>query len=823
MDTSRNVRHLNRLPALPWSRARPLATIVELQNLNQPLPTTTALFEHLADAVYLLDPASSKIIWGNRCAWESLGLTREQVLDHSVLSLQMDVTGLPAWSDIADVIRATPCYTFVGRHLHAQGHEVPVEVNTTRFVDQGREYFLSVARDISRRTALEGELKKRENQHWFALNEAMDGLWDWDVVTNEVFFSPQLKRMLGYGPEEMAPELTTWSQNIHPDDAARVLDIMREHLDGRRARYDAEYRLRDRNGSWRWVVDRGRVCERDASGAPTRVVGMVQDVTREREARHALARSEEEQRTLIAALPDVVMRLDRHGRHLFVSESISTLGPFTPADIVGRTHHDLGLPEHLCHYWEDSIRRVFDTGHAVDDRFEMPLADGPHQFSWRVVPDRDPTSGVRTVLAICRDITESSNAEAELARHRHHLEELVNERTAALAEAKASAEAANRAKTRFLAHMSHELRTPLAGIIGMTSLARQQAGDARLVEQLGMVERASHHLLHLINDILDLSKIEAERMVLERMPYRLGGVFDSLEPLAGHRAADKGLAFALEIEPGLAAQWLFGDPLRLKQVVLNLVDNAIKFTAAGRVAVRVLQPPAGDGAQRLRLEVQDTGIGIDPEDMERLFAPFEQADNSTTRRFGGTGLGLAISRQLVQMMGGVLEVQSHPGLGSMFWFELPLQPAPAGPDEAREPSPEALRESLRDLVLRRGKVEPLLVAEDDPVSREISTMLLRLAGFEVDVACDGQEAVELASRRRYAMVLMDMQMPRLNGLEATRRIRETGASRSALIVALTANAFDEDRLRCLEAGMDDYLSKPVQAVLLYEKLLWLLG
>ena len=790
--------------------------------MHPPLPTSTALFEHLADAVYLLDPVTSNIVWGNRCAWESLGLTREQVLDHSVLSLQMDVTGLPAWSDIAEVIRATPCYTFVGRHRHADGHEVAVEVNTTRLVDQGREYFLSVARDISRRTAFEGELRKRENQLWFALNEAMDGLWDWDVRTNEVFFSPQLKRMLGYGPEEMAPELTTWSHNIHPDDASRVLSLIREHLDGRRARYEAEYRLRDRNGSWRWVVDRGRVCERDAAGLPTRVVGMVQDVTRERAAREALARSEEEQRTLIAALPDVVMRLDRHGRHLFVSENVNMLGPFTSADIVGRTHQELGLPEHLCRFWEDSIHRVFDSGHAVDERFEMPLADGPHQFNWRVVPDRDPASGVRTVLAICRDITEASSVEAELARHRHHLEELVTERTAALAEAKAAAEAANRAKTRFLAHMSHELRTPLAGIIGMTSLARQQAGDARLGAQLEMVERASNHLLHLINDILDLSKIEAERMVLERVAYRLGSVFDSLEPLGGHRAADKGLAFALEIEPDLADLWLFGDPLRVKQVVLNLVDNAIKFTSKGSVAVRVSRLPLQAGEPRLRLEVKDTGIGIEPEDIERLFAPFEQADNSTTRRFGGTGLGLAISRQLVQMMGGVLDVHSRPGQGSMFWFELPLQQAPAGHDEAAEPSPEALRETLRERVRHRGKVEPLLVAEDDPVSREISTELLRLAGFEVDVACDGQEAVELAAGRRYAMVLMDMQMPQLNGLEATRRIREAGASRSALIVALTANAFDEDRLRCLEAGMDDFLTKPVQALRLYEKLLWLM-
>lgn len=647
----------------------------EPENLHHPLPTTTALLEHLADAVYLLDPVTSNIVWGNRCAWESLGLTREQVLDHSVLSLQMDVTGLPAWSDIAEVIRATPCYTFVGRHRHAAGHEVAVEVNTTRFFDQGREYFLSVARDISRRTALEGELKKRENQLWFALNEAMDGLWDWDVTTNEVFFSPQLKRMLGYGPEEMAPELTTWSQNIHPDDAGRVLGIIREHLEGRRARYDAEYRLRDRNGNWRWVVDRGRVCERDEAGSPTRVVGMVQDVTREREAREALARSEEEQRTLIAALPDVVMRLDRHGRHLFVSENVSTLGPFTPADIVGRTHQELGLPEHLCRFWEDSIQHVFDSGRAVEERFEMPLADGPHQFNWRVVPDRDPASGVRTVLAICRDVTEASQAEAELARHRHHLEELVTERTAALAEAKAAAEAANRAKTRFLAHMSHELRTPLAGIIGMTGLARQQASDARLAGQLDMVERASHHLLHLINDILDLSKIEAREASLREEQVDLGGVVESCVRLMRERAARARLDLRAHVEADAPVVW--ADRIKLKQIVLNLLSNAVKFTPEnGRVEIETGM--TADGGSFIR--VRDTGIGMRAADIPIALQPFRQIESTLARAHQGTGLGLPLSLAIARMHGGTLDVESAPDLGTTVTLRLPAERSisPAG-------------------------------------------------------------------------------------------------------------------------------------------------
>ncbi|HET20496.1 MAG TPA: PAS domain S-box protein, partial [Chromatiales bacterium] len=243
------------------------------------LPSLHVLLGQMADAVYLLDPETSNILWCNRAAHEDLGLDADEVLNHSVLSLQKDVTGLPQWSEIAEVIRVTPCYTFVGRHRHKDGGEVPVEVNTTRFFDHGREYFLSVARNIGRRVALEHQLNARNAQLWFALNEAMDGMWDWDLATNHVFFSPQLKRMLGYGPDEMPPQVETWTESLHPEDREHVLFLMQEHLRGRRMHYEAEYRLRNRNGHFIWVHDRGKVCERDARGDPTRVVGMVQNIT----------------------------------------------------------------------------------------------------------------------------------------------------------------------------------------------------------------------------------------------------------------------------------------------------------------------------------------------------------------------------------------------------------------------------------------------------------------------------------------------------------------------------------------------------------------
>jgi diguanylate cyclase (GGDEF)-like protein/PAS domain S-box-containing protein len=243
------------------------------------LPDAETLFDHLADAVYLIDPVTSAIVWANRPAWASLGLSREDVLDHSVLSLQKDVHGLPQWSEIAEAIRGSDCFRFLGRHRHQAGHEVEVEVNTTHFTLGGRAYFLSVARDITNRVADQGSAHSREKQLWFALNEAVDGLWDWDVPSGHLFFSPQLKRMLGYGPEEMTPRLATWTDNLHPDDAARVRVALDEHMQGKRMRYEAEYRLRNRNGHYLWVHDRGRVCESDAQGRPTRLVGMLQDIS----------------------------------------------------------------------------------------------------------------------------------------------------------------------------------------------------------------------------------------------------------------------------------------------------------------------------------------------------------------------------------------------------------------------------------------------------------------------------------------------------------------------------------------------------------------
>ncbi len=416
------------------------------------------------------------------------------------------------------------------------------------------------------------------------------------------------------------------------------------------------------------------------------------------------------------------------------------------------------------------------------------------------------------------DIDERKRAQEELERYRQHLETLVAERTEALLQAKEAAETASRAKSAFLANMSHELRTPMNGILGMLSLARRRMSDPTGGEQLDKAQLAAKRLLTVLNDILDLSKIEAERLELDVQPLQLGPLLDGVIHLQAPQARDKGLNFAVDISPELATRPLLGDSLRLSQILLNLTGNAIKFTREGTVSIRVRSTGESAEALALRFEVCDTGIGIPPAVQSRLFTSFEQGDNSTTRQYGGTGLGLAICKRLVGLMQGEIGVESTEQRGACFWFTLPLgkgQPLPATDQAATASGTEAC---LR----RQHAGQRVLLVEDDPLNAEITSTLLQLFGLQVSLAGNGEEAVACAGREDYDLILMDMQMPVMNGLTATRTIRQGSRNRQTPILALTANAFDEDRQRCLEAGMNAHLAKPVIPETLAQLLLaWL--
>jgi len=557
------------------------------------------------------------------------------------------------------------------------------------------------------------------------------------------------------------------------------------------------------------------VAERAAELLSTNVQLRIELAERKR-AEEALRESEAMLNSLIEHLPiamlvDVGIEADEY--IVTMNREFTALFGYTLADVPDLRHWwPLAYPDETYREavraeWLKRAERAIATRGKIE---AMEVTVSCKDGSTRHVSVSLSSVGEKNIVTFV-DLT-------ELHRHRHQLEQLVEIRTRELAQALKQAEAASQAKSAFLANMSHELRTPMNAIMGMTDLALRRAGDPKQIDQLGKVKNASAHLLHVINDILDISKIEAERLRLEQVAFTLAETLKNVIGLIGPKATEKGLKLLVRLDEGLPGRRFSGDATRLGQILLNLTGNALKFTDRGAITVRVGVVEEGPDDVLLRWEIADTGIGISPEDQRKLFTAFEQADGSMTRKYGGTGLGLAISKRLVQMMGGEIGVDSRVGEGSTFWFTVRLARAGEGAAPAAASAGEDAETRLREGFAGAR----ILLAEDEPVNQEMARAMLEAAGLVVDLAEDGQQALQLARQNRYALILMDMQMPVLNGVDATRAIRADSLNTATPILALTASAFDEDRAICLAAGMNEHIAKPVESRVLYETLLtWL--
>ncbi len=543
---------------------------------------------------------------------------------------------------------------------------------------------------------------------------------------------------------------------------------------------------------------------------------LIRDVTERKRADEAVRKLSH----AVAQSAHGVVITDADARIEYVNQAIVEMTGYSREELMGRNPRMLGSGQTPAETYRDMWSELL-AGRPWQGEFVNRRKSGELNVeAVRISPVRQPDGTITHFLAIKEDVTERKQLEREVDAHRRNLETLVEERTREVAKLAAElqqraeqAELATRSKSAFLANMSHEIRTPISAILGMTHILRRGHASEAQQDRLGKIESSGRHLLGIINDILDISKIEAGKLQLEEVPVAVADLPANVASMLADRITSKKLRIVLETDP--VPRGLLGDPTRLTQALLNLASNAVKFTDRGTVAIRVRTLDEDDDTVSLRFEVEDTGCGVAADVQPRLFQVFEQADSSTTRRHGGTGLGLAIVRHLAEAMHGEVGVRSEPGAGSMFWFSVRLRKAPQGIASTLD---TRIRERAERHLQKHCAGMVALVVEDDPINREVAQLLLEQVGLQVELAADGEEAVAAAARRRYDLLVMDMQMPRLDGVAATRRIRALPGYAATPIVAMTANARAEDRADCLAAGMSEFVSKPVDPQVLYDTL-----
>jgi len=665
--------------------------------------------------------------------------------------------------------------------------------------EDGRvEKYISIRTDITARKLVAEDLRRTNERFELAAAAAGLGVWTWDVVTGEATWDAKSFAVFGRPPHATDSAADVWRSSVIADDRARRDEQIAEAVAGTRP-FDLDFRINVPGGGVRHVKSNARI-ERDAAGNALRMIGVHMDVTERRSAEIALRETSSLLTTVLASASEVaIIATDPSLLVTVFNEGAQRLLGYTSEEIVGH------VTPALIHDHAEMAARVDELSAALG----RPIAGGAiftepttlgQAREWTYVRkdgSRVPVSLVITemrdaggqlfgYLGMAHDVTAQREAERSL-RHAVH-----------------KAKSANRAKSQFLANMSHEIRTPMNAVIGLSYLLERTKLDAEQASFLGKIRIASKSLLAIINDILDLSKIEASELSIEHAPVDLTKLLGELRGLMSTHAEAKGIGFVVEGDEGLPT--VEGDAVRVNQVLTNLLTNAITFTSHGDVTLRVTTvAAAAANAVRVRFAVEDSGIGISAEALPKLFSPFVQADPSTTRRFGGTGLGLSIVKQLVALMGGEIGVTSTPGVGSVFWFEL---------DFTRSARQASALPGPREIVQRGPGLQGVrvLLADDSDINLEVARRILELEGAIVTLVSDGQQAVDklLEAPGGYDVVLLDVQMPVLDGHDATRRIRQGLGLVDLPIIALTAGTLTSESALAKAAGMSDFVGKPFE-------------
>jgi len=642
-----------------------------------------------------------------------------------------------------------------------------------------------------------------------AYRAVADFTYDWEYWVSPDsslrYISPSCERHTGYRREEFLQDAGIMERITHPDDRSQLDNHLPVNLDeaAKAHQHHVDFRITTRSGEERWF---SHVCQPvyDGDGKYLGQRATNRDITQRKQAEESLRKSETLYHSLVETSQDLIWQCDAEGRYTYLNLAWEQILGYEPDKMLGKKFSDFQTTESAARSLVAFNRLLkgnsvtnFETTHIGKSGSEIHLV-------FNALFICDDTGNIVGASGTAYDITERKLMEEELLQ------------------AKAAAEAANIAKSRFLATMSHEIRTPMNGMVGMIELLQHTNLTPEQQEYAEIAKKSGFELVRLLNDILDISKIEADKVELEKSDFDLRPVVSGAISILSHQAREKGLKLSLSIDNEVSTA-LKGDPCRLRQIITNLVSNAIKFTPKGSVTLQIRNDAEEERSVTLRFLVRDSGIGIAADKLEHIFEPFTQADSSTTRTYGGTGLGLAICKQLAALMGGTVGVESVEGEGSTFWFAVVLEKQRAG-----DIKPDILKRGARgnlkcdnqrqiplNLPLTKGDTSAairILLTEDDPNAQKIVPKLLKSYGYQVDVAGDGKEALLALQENDYALVLMDCMMPEMNGYEVTAVIRDPASSvrrHDIPVIALTGNAMKQDRDICIAAGMDDHLPKPL--------------
>ena len=656
------------------------------------------------------------------------------------------------------------------------------------------------------------ELQESEERLDLAMSVANDGIWDWYMADNTVLFDSRYYTMAGYEPNEFPYSFDEWEKRVHPDDIQQAKQATEQYLSGDSKVYEAEFRFLCKDGNYMWIRAKGKVVARDDKANPTRFVGTHTDITQRKRSEQRLQESEQRTKFILEQVQTgvIIIAEDTH-EILFVNNALETMTQVPLKEMVGSTCHDY---KELCPEGKGNCP-ISDLGLKIENSEKtMHRADGTKLDILKTVKTIE-LGGKKCLLGTFVDISKLKEAEetaismmneAEAARKEtEEINEHLEMATGRANDMAAHAEMANMAKSEFLANMSHEIRTPMNAIIGFSDLLADEDLTAEQKQDVNIIRDSGHNLLNLINDILDFSKIEAGQLDIESFDCSLEKILNSIKSMMKPMVEKKSLEFKISESNNLPTQ-IRTDPTRLNQCLINLVNNAVKFTEQGHVHINVSLIDK-DHQQYIRFDVADTGIGIAKDRQEAIFESFTQEDGSTTRKYGGTGLGLTITKQLAELLSGELTLTSELEKGSVFSLTIP-----AGVDLTKQPLLDRNNIARHADSTQTKAAQPefsgnVLVAEDVKTNQKLIERMLENAGLEVVLANDGAKAVEQVQAKSFDLIFMDIQMPNMNGYEATRAIRKKGITTP--IVALTANAMKGDEQKCLEAGCDSYLAKPI--------------